>query len=206
MAEQKEAPKQAPTLDQIKAEMLQAITDGNDADVARLAKSIQKHSTDIVKAEADKQKKEGEALAGVREKLAVAIHTAIGDISSQRPERVAKGVEVLAGIEDKLSKVKAKGYTFKLDELDVQYKSVALAVPTVRKSSGGGGGGTGVTVQSQTGLRRGELIEKFGTGEEKANIQKAFDGASSSPGSAKWSAEKPVVKRILADHPELIKR
>ena len=181
----------APTLDQLKAEMRVAIDEGKDADVARLAKAIQKHSSDIVKAEAEKLKKEAESMAGDREKLATVIH-----------KRIAS--EFKAEL-SKLAEVKAKGFTYKLDDGEITYKSVALLVPTVRKSGGGGGGGTGVTIQSQTGLRRSELVEQYATDEEKAKIKAAFDGAASSPGSAKWGAEKPVVKRILADHPELIK-
>ena len=181
----------APTLDQLKAEMRQAIEDGNDADVARLAKALQKHSADIVKAEAAKVTAEGVALAGDREKLAISIH---------------KGVISMPGVMEALAQVKAKGFTFKLDEDDVKYKAVSLTVPTIRKAGGGGGGGTGVTVQSQTGLRRGELIDQYATDGEKATIQSAFDNAKSSPGSAKWGAEKPGVKRILADNPALIKK
>lgn len=180
----------APTLDQLKAELKQVLnsTPIDDGKMIMLTKAINKNSQDIVKAEAEKQKKEGEALAGDREKLATEIWSQIS------PETKAK-----------LNKVKAKGYTFKLDEADVQYKSVSLTVPAIRKAGGGGGGGTGETIQSKTGMRRGELVDKFATDEEKATIKKARDNASSSPGSAQWGAEKPVVKRILADHPELVK-
>lgn len=178
----------APTLDQLKAQMRVAIEAGDDASVAKLAKSISKHSSDIVKAEVYKLKKEAEAMAGSRERLAISIFKGIPD-----------------PVKAELVKAKAKGYTFKLDDGEITYKSVSLLVPTVRKSGGGGGGGTGVTIQSQTGMRRGELIDKYASNEEKATIQAAFDNAKSSPGSAKWGAEKPIVKGILKDHPELIK-
>jgi len=179
-----------PTLEQLYAELKAVMgkTPINDGEVMRLTKAIQKHSSDITKAALELAKKEAESLAGDREKLAIEIHKAIaGQFNA------------------KLEAVKAKGFTFKLDEPDLQYKSVALTVPTIRKSTGGGGG-TGETVQSQTGMRRGELIKKFATQGEKDKVQAAFDNAASNPGSAKWSAEKPVVKRILADHPELIKK
>lgn len=181
----------APTLDQLKAELRKVLnTDPvSDAEMVRLTKAIAKHSADVVKAEADKVKKEGEALAGDREKLAKEIWEAASTST----------------IPAKLAKVKATGYTFKLDDGDLKYKSVSLTVPIVRKS-GGGGGGTGVTVQSQTGLRRGELVDKYATDVEKASIQAAEDKATTSKGSAKWAAEKPVVKRILADNPTLIKK
>lgn len=177
----------APTLDQLKAQMRVASDNGNDGDVVKIAKAMQKLASDVTKSEAEKAKKEGEALAGDREKLAVEIWKGISN-------------EVKA----KLAKVKARGFTFKLDEDDVQYKAVSLTVPTVKKS-GGGGSGTGVTIQSQTGLRRSELVDKYATDKEKAEIAKAQEGVTN-PGSAKWAAEKPVVKRILADNPHLIKR
>ena len=187
---QQEASKSEPTLDQLKAQLRQAIDDGNDAEVVRLSKSVQKYSTDIVKAEVEKQKKEAEALAGDREKLAAKIHQMLGGVPDLKKD---------------LDRVKAKGYTFKLDEPDMQYKSVALTVPTIRKAGGGGGGATGA-LKDQTGMRRSELVDKFATDVEKAGIQKAQEDASTRPDSARYQAEKPIIKRILADHPELIKK
>ncbi len=179
----------APSLDQLKTMLKDELNgDNRDEVILPLLKQINKHSAGIVKAAADAQKKEAEALAGVREKLAIKIHKAVAN-----------------QFKDELATVKAKGYTYKLDDGDITFKSVSLLVPTVRKSGGGGGGSTGVTIQSQTGMRRGELIDKFATDEEKAKIEDAKNSAKSSPGSAKWAAEKPVVKRILADNPELIK-
>ena len=187
-------PAKVQTLDTLKGQMAAAIASGNDVEVVRIGKLIMKSSQDVEKAEALRLKAEGEALAGDREKLAGVIYKAV------------KGVVNIAELE----RVKAKGFTFHLDTPDSNgvmtvHKSVGLLVPTIKVKSGGGGGGTGLLKQ-ETGLSRHELVDKFATDEEKAMIQTAQDTAASRPDSARYSAEKPVIKRILADHPELVKR
>lgn len=163
---------------------------GDLAEVIRLGNQLKKHQADIQKAEAEKLKAEAEALAGEREKLASAIWKAVKQI----PE-----------ITQKLEAVKAKGFTFKLDDGDVQYKAVALTVPTIKSRMSGGGGGSTGALKAQTGLSRHELIEQYATEEEKASIAKAEAEATSRPDSARYSAEKPVIKRILAENPHLIR-
>ncbi len=184
----------APTLDQLKVEMRTAMDNGKDADVVRLAKAIQKHSSDILKAEMEKQKVRAESMAGDREALA---------------ETVRKAVNQIPGITESLEALVANGFTYhRKGELDGQgvplaKSSVGLLVPTIRKT--GGGGSTGA-LKDQTGMRRSELVSTYATDEEKVTIQSAQDGAATRKDSARYQAEKPVIKRILADHPELIKR
>lgn len=183
----------APTFDSLTAQMQVAIAGQNDAEVIRLGKLIVKFKTDIEKREADKLKAEAEAMAGDREKLAKSLL-----------KIVKMGIDIPA-----LEAVKAKGFTFHLadDTSDIPY--LGLLVPAVRKTGGGGGGGTGVTVSSQVGMPRHELIEKYATDAEKVAVTKAREDATArggNPNSSGWSAEKPVVKRILADNPQLIKR
>ncbi len=188
-----------PVKVQTPAEILAAITvagaAGDITEVVRLGNLLKKHQGDIAKAEADKLKAEAEAMAGDREKLAV---------------EVWKYVKSMPGITDKLETVKAQGFTFKLDTGEIQYKSVALTVPTIKtRAAGGGGGGTGVSVASLTGLPRAQLIDQYATADEKVTIDKAKTEAAArggNPNSSGWSAEKPVVKRILADNPSLIKK
>ena len=185
----------ALTLDELKAQMSAAIADGNDTEMLRLSKLLLKQKSDVEKSEALKLLAESEALAGDREKLATAIFKAV------------KGIINVAELE----KVKAKGFTFKLNALDannvmVIEKSVALLVPTIKVRGGGGGGGSTGQLKQETGMSRHELVDKYATAEEKATIQTAQDGATSRPDSARYVAEKPVIKRILADNPELIKR
>ena len=187
-----EEAKTPETLDLLKVRMAKAVADGNDADVVAISKLILKQKSEVEKAEATRLQAEAESLAGDREKLAKSIW-----------KRVTSNVTA-----DELEAVKATGFTFKLDAMVdgalVQYKSVALSVPTVR-ARGGGGGSTGA-LKAQTGLSRHELIDQYATPDEKVAIQAAYDGAASRPDSARYSAEKPVIKRILADHQDLIKR
>jgi len=176
---------------EIMAKIAAAGASGDLAEVIRLGNMLKKHQADIQKAEADKLKAEAEALAGVREKLAIEVWNVVSKI----PE-----------ITRKLADVKAQGFTFKLDTEEVKYKSVALTVPTIKTRSAGGGGGSTGALKSQTGLSRHELVETYATNEEKESITKAESEATSRPDSARYTAEKPVIKRILADNPSLIKK
>jgi len=196
-------------LDQIKADLALAIASGNDGEVMRLSKAIMAYAADIKRAEADKLKAEAEALAGIREALEAKIYKAV--MKALKPE------EILS--------VKAKGFTIVVDHLENDKGQLdpngqvavtgacKLMVPTIKAakaaSTGGTGGGTGVTVESQTGMKRAELIHKYATDEEKATIESAKETAKAegkNVNSVEWAAGKPVVKRILADHPELIKK
>jgi len=183
------------TLASLKVRLSKALADGNDIDVISISKLILKQKSDVEKVENAKLLAEAEALAGGREKLAKSIHKFL----------VSNYSEMVKDLES----VKASGFTFKVDAPDAQgamviYKSVALTVPTI-KTRGGGGGSTGA-LKAQTGLSRHELIDTYATEAEKSDIKSAFDGAESRPDSARYSAEKPVIKRILADNPNLIKR
>lgn len=196
----------APTLEELKAQMATACVSGTDADVIRIGKLITKHTQDVVKAEATKLQEEATALAGKREELEGKLFAAV------------KGVVNASDLVD----VKAKGFTFIVNHSEddkgrldingtVKVKgAVKLMVPAIKKAGGGGGGGgAGITIESQTGFKRSQLIEDYATEEEKSAIAKARTDAearSANPNSSGWSAEKPVVKRILAEHPELIKR
>jgi hypothetical protein len=196
------------TLDQIKADLARAIASGNDGEVMRLSKAIMAYAADIKKIEADKLKAEAEALAGIREALEAKIYKAV--------MKVLKPEEILS--------VKAKGFTIVVDHLENDKGQLdpagqvavtgacKLMVPTIKAAkatSTGGTGGTGVTVEAQTGMKRAELINKYATDEERATIENAKATAQAegkNVNSVEWAAGKPVVKRILADHPELIKK
>ena len=195
------APVVADTPEQIMAKIAAAGASGNIAEVIRLGNLLKKHAVDIQKAEAAKLLAEATAMAADREKLALAIQKAVKGVIDQ----------------SQLLALKAKGFTFTIDrqendkgQLDPagQVKVIGacnLIVPTVKaKSTGGGGGSTGA-LKSQTGLSRHELVEQYATDAEKAEIAKAESEATSRPDSARYTAEKPVIKRILADNPALIK-
>lgn len=182
------------TPEQLMALIAAAGAGGDLAEVIRLGNQLKKHQGDILKAEAEKLKAEAEAMAGGRAKLAA---------------EILKGVKA-TDVKNQLTAVKATGYTFKLPSVDATgtevSASVALTVPTVKtaKTGGGGGGSTGA-LKTQTGLSRHELVEQYATEEEKAGIAKAESEATSRPDSARYTAEKPVIKRILGDNPSLIK-
>ena len=177
------------SLEQLKAEMTKALLDGNDTEMIAISKLILKQKSDVEKAEANKLTAEAEAMAGVRGELAATIWASI-----------------TPAVKAELLKVKATGFTFKLDGTPdgISYKTVSLTVPTVKTKKTGGGGSTG-QLKQQTGLSRHELIDQYATDAEKGEVQTAQDNAATRPDSARYLAEKPVIKRILADNPELVK-
>ena len=193
--------KAEPTFADLKAQLVKAGEAGDDTEIIRLSKLILKRKSDVEKATAEALKREAEALAGVRETLTATIMKAVSEV-----------IDPAA-----LLKVKAKGFTITVNHTENEKGQLdpngtvkvtggcALIVPAIRKTGGGGGGSTGA-LKSQTGLSRHELIDQYATDTEKAEVQAAQDNATSRPDSARYSAEKPVIKRILADNPHLIKR
>ena len=127
-------PATVETFESLKSQ-LKAATE--DAEIMRLSKAILKHKSDVEKAEADKGKKEAEAMAGDREKLA---------------GMIAKAVKGVVDANTMLA-VKAKGFTYTIDHNENEKGQLdptgavkvtggcALIVPAIRKASTGGGGG-----------------------------------------------------------------
>ena len=187
-----------PVVPPTPAELMQKIAaagaSGDLAEVIKLGNQLKKHQSDIQAAEMAKLKAEAEAMAGGRERLATELL------------KLVKGID---DIKPKLEAVKATGFTFKLAFLDgqgVEVKpAVALTVPTIKAAKSGGGGGSTGALKTQTGLARHELIDTYATDAEKEAIASAEAGATNRPDSARYVAEKPVIKRILADNPNLIK-
>jgi len=154
-----------------------ALEGGDDTKVLELASQIHKVKADITRAEQDKLKAESEKLAGGREKTATAIFQAI----SKLPEMA------------ELTRVKAFGFTYKVNgypEEGITYKSVALIVPTVKGK--GGGGGSGKT-KAEYGMSLSEIVDKYGTDEEKSKI------ANAESNSGSWQLKTQVKKRVLAE-------
>ena len=137
---------------------------------------------DEKKKEALAIQKENEALAGTREKLAVVIWEASKAFIAE------------------LTKVKAQGFTFKLDTEEIKYKSVALTVAGAKRASGGGGGGNGGKTKDEIGISLGELVETYATDAEKQAI------ANAPSNSRSWQLKVQAKKRILADNPSLVKK
>jgi len=202
--------KTTPTLEDIKAELLAAITNGDDAGVMRLSKAVTKFKSDIEKAEAEKLQAEATALAGEREALEAILTAAILPMVKAEDLLRVKAKSFIVTVshrEDANGKLDSNG--------EVKVKGgIKLVVPTVKakKAGGGGGNGTGVTLSSTTGMARKDLIDTYATDEEKADVEAKVQTAAdegknaNQQNSIRWAANQPVVKRILADHPELIKR
>lgn len=172
------------TLDQLKQEIAIAATTGDDNAFNQLIKEYNSRKADIAKALAEAARKEAEALAGDREKLATAIHRAVVKI----PELL-----------DNLAKVKATGFTFKVDSEGITYKSVALATPAIKTGRTGGGGGTGRT-KAEYGLSMAEIVEKFGTTEEKAEAANLkTQGKEGRADSKLYQLQKNIRKRTIAE-------
>jgi hypothetical protein len=155
-----------PTYEQLKVLAMQALTDGNDTEFLKISAQMRSFKSDIAKAEAEKLKKEAEALSGVRTELAGKIHARI---MSQMTKLVTE-----------LATVKATGFTFKVDAPDatgtmINYKSVELTVPTVKTKTArtGGGGSTGKS-KSEFGLTLDEIYQKFKTSEDEAKMSEAI--------------------------------
>lgn len=177
------------TPEQILAGIAVASAEGNLTEVIKLGNQLKKHQGEIQKAEMSKLKAEADAMAEGREKLAKSILSTITGL----------------GLGKELDKVKAKGFTYHTPDDQSNVPRLALTVPTIKTRTGGGGGSTG-SLKAQTGLSRHELVEKYATETEKAGIAKAESEATSRPDSARYTAEKPVIKRILADNQHEIKR
>ena len=194
-------PPPADTPEQIMAKIPAAGASGDLAEVIRLGNQLKKHQADIMKAEAEKLKKEAEEMAGVREKLEANILKAV--------KPIIKASDFLA--------VKAKGFTLTVDRTENEKGQLdpngtvrvtggcKLIVPTVKAPKAGGGGGSTGALKAQTGLSRHEIVDQYATNAEKAAIAEAEAGAATRPDSARYTAEKPVIKRILAENPHLIK-
>jgi len=194
MTDKEEAQVQTP--EEIMALIAAAGASGDLAEVIRLGNQLKKHQADIQRAEAAKLAAEAEALAGDREKMA---------------KGILKAILAIPNVAADLAQVKATGFIFKTEYLDQNgvktAPSVALSVPTIKATrAGGGGGGSTGALKAQTGLSRHELVEQYATDAEKLAIQTATDNATTRPDSARYSAEKPIIKRILADNPHLVKR
>ena len=141
-------------LDALTTEAKAAGSKGDLDGLMAVAAKIKAAKSELVKVEAERIRKESEALAGVREKAAKAIH---GMVVANK--QVAK----------LLADTKSLGFTFKLDTADIGYLAVALLVPQAPAHKGGTGGhvGGGKT-KSEYGISLGEIFDKFGTAEEKA--------------------------------------
>jgi len=177
---------------ELQARMAKAIANNDVAAMEAIAGEITKGKADRHKAEVAAQQAEAVAMAGDREKLATSIW---------------QDINKMPGIRDKLTALKATGFTFKLDNAEVQYKSVALTVPSVgkAKSSGGNGGGGAGKTKDEFGMSLAEVYNKFHTDEDEVKLAEAAikdEEASTKLGkttnSNQWRVKNEVKKRVIA--------
>ena len=172
------------TIDQLKQEIAIAATTGDDTAFNLLIKEYNSRKAEVAKAMQLAAQKEQEALAGVREKLAIAIHKAVGKI-----DNLAKD----------LAAVKAMGFTFKLDTGEVTYRSVALTVPTIKAAKAGG-----TKQASTTGNKLEDDYNNYATEEDRAKIASIEADVASgvidtkAANSKKWVVKNGVRKAAIA--------
>lgn len=169
------------TLDALKQEIAVAAASGDDVALTTAIKEYNSRKSEIAKAVAETARKEAEALAGVREKLATELH---------------KAVTKIPDIAQKLQDVKATGFTFKLDMPDkdgvmVKYNSVALAVPAI-KTTKSGGGVSGKT-ESEFGMKLDAVYEQYANSEDRKAM------AEAATNTAKYNVKIAVKKRALKE-------
>ena len=182
------------SIDSIMSRIAAAVAAKNPTEVMRLDSLLRKQSAAIQALEALRLEEEAKLLFGDREALATTIYKVVSDPSH--------------GFVEELGKVKATGFTFKVDSGGVAYQSVELLVakpPTKKVKVGGGVGGERISTKTETGLSLSELINQYATEAEKADIQAAYDQAEDNKGSARWQEQCRVKSRILKDNPSLIK-
>lgn len=148
-------------MDELQKKMAEAMSKNDVKAIEAIASEIVKSKADRHKAEAEGLRKEAEAMAGAREKLATAIHGAV------------KGL----GLDVELTKQKAWGFTYKVDkavpnEPDTSYKSVSLSTQQVKARASGEGGGAGKT-KDEYGMSLSEVFEKFATDDDRVKLAEA---------------------------------
>ena len=175
-----------PTLEQLKAQVAQALATGDDNQFMVLVGQIAKAKAEIARAKVEQARKEAEAMAGVRQETAESIRKLVD--------------KAIQNLPDLLSKVKATGFRYTpkgiLDANGVasEKSSLALMVPEVkqhkRQSTAQGASTIGKT-KSEFGLSLGEVYDKFKTPEDEAKM------AEATTNSQQWQVKVAVKKRAL---------
>ena len=178
---------------ELQAKMAAAIANNDVKAIEEIASQIVKGKSDRAKAEAEKQVKEAEALAGVRDALAGELHKAIKAMK----------------LDKRLTDVKAWGFTYKVDkanpaEPDVIYRSVSLSTQQIKARKAGAGGGAGKT-KDEFGMSLQEVFDKFATAADKTKLAEAevkdkaaSDKLGKSTNSNAWRVKNDVKKAALA--------
>ncbi len=146
--------------------------------------------------------KQRKAIAEAQVKAAQAEATMLSGARLQLSNDLYKSIkQAIQGVTKQLQAVKATGFQFILAyEADgaIVKEHIALMVPTIKVRKVGVSGGPRTTTADTLGMSLSDLCETYGTEAEKATIEAAKP--------KNWPAKQTVKARILADHPELIKK
>ena len=172
------------TIEELQGKMKLAVAEFNKTGdmkaIQAVSAELNKAKAELAKVEADKIRKEAEELAGKRETLAHQIHQLVRDLK----------------LDKAIIGVKGWGFTYKVDkanpsEPDVSYKSVQLAVATVKAKTGKGGVGATGKSKDEYGKSLGEIFEEYATVEDIENLAKATSNSS------QWQVKVAVKKRAI---------
>ncbi len=185
---------QAPTLDELKAQVAAAIASNDDNAFMVAVSKIAKAKAEIAKAQAAIAQQEAEKLAGVRAELGEKLHSAI-----MQSKQVMNLIQ-------KLADVKAYGFTFLGNQPtpaeaaagatgEVTRRSVALVVAEVkaaraRTSTGGGAPGKS---KSEFGMSLDEIYQKFKAPEDETAMAAAVSNTQ------KWQIKNKVKNQAIKD-------
>ncbi len=178
------------TMESLKKAITDAIASGDDAKVNEAIASFNKHKSEVARALAEAAKKENEALAGDRAKLAESIRSQVDKIND---------------LVNRLGKVKAQGFTYKpvgfveADGTHLDRSSVSLTIPVIKtKKTSGKTGSTGKS-KDEYGMSLDEIYTKFASDENKAEFAAidASDKTDKAKNSAKWALKTKVKKAAI---------
>lgn len=173
------------SIQDLQAQMAAAIAKNDVGTMEAIASQIVAGKKERAKVEADKLLKEAEQLAGKREETQVALFKVIADLN----------------IDGKLRAVKAKGFSYFIKtsytvpgQPEVhQQASCGLILVTAPKTKRAGGTGASGKSKDEYGLSLSEIVAKFATAEEQAEIDMAETNSKS------WQKKLVVKKRAIAE-------
>lgn len=173
------------SIQELQAQMADAIAKNDVGAMEAIAGQIVAGKKERAKVEADKLLKEAEQLAGKREALGARIFSAVQSL----------------GLDKELVDMKARGFNFYVKtsytvpgQPEVhQVASCGLILVTAPKTRKAGGTGASGKSKDEYGLSLQEIVEKFATAKEQAEI----DSADSN--SKMWQKKMIVKKRAIAE-------
>jgi hypothetical protein len=184
-------------LAQLKAKIAEAAASGDDVEFNNAIKEYNKHKAEVAKAIQAQIAKENEALAKDREAFEIENSKAILDfiktLGFDCYKLKAKTIIVTVSHKENESGQIDKAGTVAVTG------GVKLAIPTAKTTRTSTGGGTGKT-KAELGISMSEIVEKFGTDDEKAEASALkAQGRENRADSKLYALQQKIKKRALAD-------